>query len=226
MKKLQLLPMLLLSITLSSQDIPSSISLKSFSYNRNITPLGVSESFISEPSLYVVYEGIYYPNIDTIIEQPVDKIMTPNDIINYMYNLIYRAENGNWMDEARIISRNKLKGLVSSVNTFLTQLSGNTYFEMTKSKYGYLYEGVWSVEYGDTSEYLLLRNDGNVVECDILGDEVQNGKKGTYNILTENRFELNDYFPQSLYPYISVFNREYNTQYFSITNSNIRLKKE
>lgn len=225
MKNLQIVTLLLLSIKLFSQDIPSSISLKAFSYNKNITPLGVSESFVPEPTYYVVYEGIYYPNVDTIIEHPVDKIMTPNDIISYMYNLIYRAENGNWMDEARIISRNKLKGLVNSVNTFLNLLSGNNYYQISQNKYGYLYNGMWSAEYADSTEYFLLTNEGQVLECDILGEITQNGKTGTYEILTENRFRILNYFPQSLVPNTSSFNKEYNSEYFSSINCDIRLTK-
>lgn len=225
MKKVQFLTMLFFSMQLSAQEIPSSVSLKSFTYSR-VTPLGVSESFIAEPSFYVVYEGIYYPNVDTVIEQPIDKVMTYSDVVNYMYNLVYRAENGNWMDEARMMTRNKLKGLVSSINSILTQLSGKTYFQMSEDKYSYAYKGVWSAEYSDTVEYFMLSDSGQVFECDIFGDEISGGKKGTYDIYTENRFKISNYFPQELVPYTTVFNKELNSDNYSFFDANIKLKKQ
>jgi len=180
--------------------------------------LGSSESF------YVVYEGKTLPNTLLTIPQPIDKAMTGNEVAEYVFNLIYRYENMNWLDEARVQQRIKSGNLMPNANKIIQDFTGSGYFPNARNKFINRLQGVYIVRaLNKTNEYFLIRNNGTIVQCDENGTVITGGKTGSLQILTENRFRIASYFGAEIGT--ATFNKELDSSFFFSNQAQVRIRK-
>jgi len=210
MKSIILCVLTFVSVNMYAQ-IPDTIYYQPFTFTNSET-LGVSESFVdTASSYYLLFESKTLPNSGIALPTPIDKVMTSGEVVDYAYNLIYRNENLNWLDEARLNQREKGNQLLPAVNKILQELASSNYFQYARTKLGSSYEGVYRVVLtpSRTIEHFLVRPNGTVVQCDETGSVITGGKSGVMQIFTENRFRLNNYFGTNV-----VFNKELDSNFF------------
>jgi hypothetical protein len=196
--------------------IPDTIYYAPFTYTDGESK-GTSDS-----QMYILYEAKTLPNTLLKLPQPIDKAMTGTEIAEYVFNLVYRYENLNWLDEARIQQRQKSNSLFPNVNRIMQDLSGQGYFITARQKFISEFTGVYVIRQPQSAlEYFLIRANGNVTQCDENGSVIQGGKTGQVQIFTENRFRLMTYFGDNI-----IYNKELDTQFFYSSLNRIRKIKE
>jgi hypothetical protein len=204
---------LLLPFTALSQ-VPDTIYYEPFTLIETESTLGTSDS-----GLFIVYESKTLPNSNYKFNYPIDKAMTGQEVADYVFNLIYRNENLNWLDESRVQQRTKANGLMPTANKILQDFTGAGYFPYARNKFIAQFQGIYRVVNVNKSiEHLLIRANGTIVQCDETGTIISGGKTGTIQILTENRFRVVNYFGET-----TIFNKDLDTPVFFGTN--VRLRK-
>jgi hypothetical protein len=207
---------LLIPFTAQSQ-VPDTIYYEPFTFIESETTSGTSDS-----GLFIVYESKTLPNSNYKFNYPIDKAMTGQEVADYVFNLIYRNENLNWLDEARVQQRTKANGLMPTANKILQDFTGAGYFPYARQKFIAQFQGVYRVVGVNKSiEHLLIRANGTIVQCDETGTIISGGKTGTIQILTENRFRVVSYFGANP----ATFNKELDTAFFFSTLAQSRMRK-
>lgn len=196
--------------------IPDTIYYAPFTYTDTETT-GTSDS-----QLYILFEAKTLPNTLYKMPQPIDKAMTGTEVADYVFNLIYRYENLNWLDEARIQQRVKSNGLMPTVNKIMQDMTGQGYFITAREKFINSYQGVYAIRQPQKSlEYFIIRSNGAILECDENGQVIENGKRGAIQIFTENRFRIVSYFGED----VAFFNKELDTPFFFSNQTQVRIRK-
>jgi len=192
-------------------------------YYEPFTLIETEEStVISDSSLYIVYESKTLPNSNYKFNYPIDKAMTGQEVADYVFNLIYRNENLNWLDEARVQQRIRANRLMPIANEIIKDFTGGGYYPYSREKFIAQFQGVYRVVGVNKSiEHLLIRANGTIAECDADGVVLENGKTGSIQILTENRFRVVSYFGEN----VVVFNKELDTPFFFSTLAQTRMRK-
>jgi hypothetical protein len=216
MKSIILSLLTLVSINVYSQ-IPDTIYYQPFTFLEGVQSFGTSDS-----QTYILYESKTLPNTLLQFPQPIDKVMTAKEVSDYVFNLIYRFENLNWLDEARIQRRQKSNTLMPTINKILQDFTGFGYFPNARQKFINNFQGVYIIRnVNKTVEYFLIRQNGTIVECLQDGQIIENGKTGSIQILTENRFRVVSYFGQE----IITFNKELDTPFYFTNQAQIKIRK-
>ena len=197
--------------------IPDTIYYAPFTYTDTETT-GTSDS-----QLYILFEAKTLPNTLYKLPQPIDKAMTGSELADYVFNLIYRYENLNWLDEARIQQRVKSNSLMPTVNKIMQDFTGFGYFPNARNKFINGLQGIYIIrERGKVAaEYMLIRPNGTITQCDENGTVITGGKTGSIQILTENRFRVVSYFGED----IAFFNKELDTPFFFSNQAQVRIRK-
>lgn len=169
--------------------VPDTIYFKTYDGGSVVLGL-VGSSGTSEfvEPMYVVYEGKHFPNLNTTVESPVDKKFTKAELISYLTNTIYRNENLNWLDEARLIERKKLDNLYPMVNSMLSALDSEGFHKLMTEKFSSQFVGVWKLDVDGEVTYLKFEETGLVFVCDEFGEIVSGQTPGSFLVKTENRF--------------------------------------
>lgn len=207
---------LLLPFTAISQ-VPDTIYYQPFTLIETEESTGTSDS-----GLFIVYESKTLPNSLYKFNYPIDKAMTGQEVADYVFNLIYRNENLNWLDEARVQQRLRANRLMPVANEIIKDFVGYGYYPYARQKFIAQFQGIYRVVGVNRSiEHLLIRANGTMAECDADGVVLENGKTGAIQILTENRFRVVSYFGES----VVVFNKELDTPFFFSTLAQTRIRK-
>jgi hypothetical protein len=197
--------------------VPDTIYYEPFTFIESESTSGTSDS-----GLFIVYESKTLPNSNYKFNYPIDKAMTGQEVADYVFNLIYRNENLNWLDEARVQQRTKANGLMPTANKILQDFTGAGYFPYARNKFIAQFQGVYRVVNVNKSiEHLLIRANGTIVQCDETGTIISGGKTGSIQILTENRFRVVSYFGANPV----IFNKELDTAFFFSTLAQSRMRK-
>lgn len=197
--------------------IPDTIYYAPFTYTDTETT-GTSDS-----QLYILFEAKTLPNTLYKMPQPIDKAMTGTEVADYVFNLIYRYENLNWLDEARLQQRIKSNTLMPYVNEIIKDFKGFGYYLYSREKFINSIQGVYLIrERGKVApEYMLIRANGTIAQCDETGTVIVGGKTGSIQILTENRFRVVSYFGEN----VAFFNKELDTPFFFSNQAQVRIRK-
>lgn len=192
-------------------------------YYAPFTFTGEETTGTSDSQLYILFEAKTLPNTLMKLPQPIDKAMTGTEIADYVFNLIYRYENLNWLDESRIQQRIKSNSLMPYVNEIIKDFKGYGYYPYSREKFINSIQGVYLIrERGKIApEYMLIRANGTIAECDETGTVITGGKTGSIQILTENRFRVISYFGQD----VAFFNKELDTPFFFSNQMQLRIRK-
>ena len=197
--------------------VPDTIYYQPFTLIETEESAGTSDS-----GLFIVYESKTLPNSLYKFNYPIDKAMTGQEVADYVFNLIYRNENLNWLDEARVQQRIRANRLMPIANEIIKDFIGYGYYPYSRQKFIAQFQGIYRVVGVNRSiEHLLIRANGTIAECDADGVVLEGGKTGAIQILTENRFRVVSYFGDS----VVVFNKELDTPFFFSTLAQTRIRK-
>lgn len=176
--------------TFVSAQVPDTIFIEPINKGASIVLGLVGSSGVSEAMepLYVIYEGKTLPNTNLVVNTPVDKKFTKQELINYLTNLIYRNENLNWLDEARLMERQKLETIYPMVNGILNGLEVEGFHKQMLSKFSSSFVGTWKLTSSGLESYLKILDTGVVLVCDEFGEPISGKTPGSILVKTENRF--------------------------------------
>jgi hypothetical protein len=196
--------------------VPDTLYYEPFTFVTEATTSGTLDS----QSYLIMYESKTLPNSQLSVVQPIDKLMDSSQVAEYAFNIIYRNENLNWLDAARLMQREKLARLYAPVNTIIRDMYGYGFFVMTRQKFGSGYEGKWiaRVNGGDIIWFTVDRF-MNATETEMNWTLKEDGRKGRILVYTENRCKVQNFFPEANVR--DYYNKELDSEFFvSETNGN------
>ena len=199
----------LFSKALKSQ-VPDSIYYIPFTFTTEETT-GTLDS-----QAFIVYESKILPNTGVMTFEAIDKVMDSAQVAEYAFNIIYRNENLNWLDAARLMQREKLQKLYAPVNSIIRDMEGYGFFVKTRLKFGTGYEGRWIARInGGDIIWLKVNRLMNVTETTMQGEVVEGGRTGKLLLYTENRFKAQTLFDDVI-DFRDFWNKELNSSFFVI----------
>ena len=165
---------------------------------------------------FIVYESKTLPNTGVMTFEAIDKTMDSIQVSEYAFNLIYRNENLNWLDAARLMKREKLARLYAPVNDIIREMEGYGFFVKTRLKFGDSFEGRWIARInGGDIIWLKVDRLMNVTETTMQGEAIENGRTGKMLIYTENRFKVQTLF-NDVIDFRDYWNKELDSDFFVI----------
>ena len=201
----------LFSKALKSQ-VPDSIYYVPFTFTTEETA-GTSDS-----QAFIVYESKILPNTGVLTFEAIDKVMDSAQVAEYAFNIIYRNENLNWLDAARLMQREKLQKLYAPVNNIIRDMYGYGFFVMTRLKFGSGYEGKWIARVnGGNIIWFTVDRLMNATETNQDWTVKDGGRTGKFLLYTENRCKLQNFFTEA--DNRDYFNKEFNSNFF-VTETN------
>jgi len=199
----------LFSKALKSQ-VPDSIYYIPFTFTTEETT-GTLDS-----QAFIVYESKILPNTGVMTFEAIDKVMDSAQVAEYAFNIIYRNENLNWLDAARLMQREKLQRLYAPVNSIIRDMEGYGFFVKTRLKFGTGFEGRWIARInGGDIIWLEVDRLMNVTKTTMQGDPIENGRIGKMLIYTENRFKVQTLF-NDVIDFRDYWNKELDSDFFVI----------
>jgi hypothetical protein len=194
--------------------VPDTIYYQPFTFIDDATTNGTSDS----QTYLMVYESKTLPNSGVNVIEPIDKLMDSAQVADYAFNIIYRNENLNWLDAARLMKREKLSRLYAPVNTIIRDMYGYGFFVMTRQKFGSGYEGKWiaRVNGGDIIWFTVDRF-MNATETNQDWSEKENARTGKILVYTENRCKVQSFFPEI--DQRDYFNKELDSDFFVVESN-------
>jgi len=201
----------LFSKALKSQ-VPDSIYYVPFTFTTEETA-GTSDS-----QAFIVYESKILPNTGVMTFEAIDKVMDSAQVAEYAFNIIYRNENLNWLDAARLMQREKLQKLYAPVNSIIRDMEGYGFFVKTRLKFGSGYEGKWIARVnGGNIIWFTVDRLMNATETNQDWTVKDGGRTGKFLLYTENRCKLQNFFTEA--DNRDYFNKEFNSNFF-VTETN------
>jgi len=201
----------LFSKALKSQ-VPDSIYYVPFTYTIEET-VGTSDS-----QAFIVYESKILPNTGVMTFEAIDKVMDSTQVSEYAFNLIYRNENLNWLDAARLMKREKLSRLYAPVNTIIRDMYGYGFFVMTRQKFGGGYEGKWIARVnGGNIIWFTVDAFMNATETNQDWSAKEGARTGKILVYTENRCKVQSFFPEI--DQRDYFNKELDSDFFVVESN-------
>jgi len=193
--------------------VPDSIYYVPFTFATDET-VGASDS-----QAFIVYESKTLPNTGLMTFEAIDKAMDSMQVSEYAFNLIYRNENLNWLDAARLMKREKLARLYAPVNDIIRDMEGYGFFVKTRLKFGDGFEGRWIARInGGDIIWLEVDRLMNVTETTMQGEPIEGGRTGKMLIYTENRFKVQNVF-NDVIDFREYWNKELDTPFFVIESN-------
>ena len=173
-----------------------------------------------ESQAFIVYESKILPNTGVMTFEAIDKVMDSTQVSEYAFNLIYRNENLNWLDAARLMKREKLARLYAPVNDIIREMEGYGFFVKTRLKFGDGFEGRWIARInGGDIIWLEVDRFMNATETEMNWTPKENGRKGRILVYTENRCKVQNFFPEANVR--DYYNKELDSEFFvAETNGN------
>jgi hypothetical protein len=196
--------------------VPDTLYYEPFTFITDAETSGNSDS----QTYLIMYESKTLPNSQLSVVQPIDKLMDSSQVAEYAFNIIYRNENLNWLDAARLMQREKLARLYAPVNTIIRDMYGYGFFVMTRQKFGSGYEGKWiaRVNGGDIIWFTVDRF-MNATETNQDWSAKENARTGKILVYTENRCKVQNFFPEA--DIRDYYNKELDSDFFvAETNGN------
>ena len=169
---------------------------------------------------FILYTSATLANSKIPIIKPIDELMDSSQVAEYAFDLIYQTEYLNWVDEARLMDREKSARLYAPVNTIIRDMYGYGFFVMTRKKFGGGYEGKWiaRVNGGDII-WFTVDSFMNLTETEMNWTPKENGRSGKILVYTENRCKVQNFFPEA--DIRDYYNKELDSDFFvAETNGN------
>jgi len=197
----------LFSKALKSQ-VPDSIYYVPFTFTTEET----------DSQAFIVYESKILPNTGVMTFEAIDKVMDSIQVSEYAFNLIYRNENLNWLDAARLMKREKLARLYAPVNDIIREMEGYGFFVMTRQKFGSGYEGKWIARVnGGNIIWFTVDAFMNATETNQDWSAKDGARTGKILVYTENRCKVQSFFPEI--DQRDYFNKELDSDFFVVESN-------
>ena len=196
--------------------VPDTLYYEPFTFVTDAETSGTSDS----QSYLIMYESKTLPNSQLSVVAPIDKLMDSTQVAEYAFNIIYRNENLNWLDAARLMQREKLARLYAPVNTIIRDMYGYGFFVMTRQKFGGGYEGKWIARVnGGNIIWFTVDAFMNATETNQDWSAKEGARTGKILVYTENRCKVQSFFPEI--DQRDYFNKELDSDFFVVeSNSN------
>ena len=169
---------------------------------------------------FILYTSATLSNSQIPVIQPIDQLMDSSEVAEYAFDLIYQNEYKNWVDEARLMDRQKSARLYAPVNAIIRDMYGYGFFVMTRQKFGNGYEGKWiaRVNGGDII-WFTVDSRLNMVETEMDWTPKEGGRSGRMILYTENRCKVQSFFAEA--DQRDFFNKQFDSPFYvSETNGN------
>lgn len=169
---------------------------------------------------FILYTSATLANSKIPVIKPIDELMDSSQVAEYAFNLIYENENLNWVDEARLMDRQKSARLYAPVNTIIRDMYGYGFFVMTRQKFGSGYEGKWIARInGGDIIWFTVDKFMNLTETEMDWTPKENGRTGKILVYTENRCKVQSFFAEA--DQRDFFNKQFDSPFYvSETNGN------
>ena len=203
----------IISKTVKGQ-VPDTLYYEPFTFITDAETSGTSDS----QQYLIMYESKTLPNSQLSVVQPIDKLMDSTQVAEYAFNIIYRNENLNWLDAARLMQREKLARLYAPVNTIIRDMYGYGFFVMTRQKFGGGYEGKWIARVnGGNIIWFTVDRFMNATETNQDWSEKEGARTGKILVYTENRCKVQSFFPEI--DQRDYFNKELDSDFFVVESN-------
>jgi len=194
--------------------VPDTLYYEPFTFITDAETSGTSDS----QAYLIMYESKTLPNSQLSVVQPIDKLMDSTQVAEYAFNIIYRNENLNWLDAARLMQREKLARLYAPVNTIIRDMYGYGFFVMTRQKFGGGYEGKWIARVnGGNIIWFTVDKFMNATETNQDWSEKEGARTGKILVYTENRCKVQSFFPEI--DQRDYFNKELDSDFFVVESN-------
>jgi hypothetical protein len=169
---------------------------------------------------FILYTSSTLSNSQIPIIKPIDKLMDSSQVAEYAFDLIYQNEYLNWVDEARLMDRQKSARLYAPVNNIIRDMYGYGFFVMTRQKFGSGYEGKWIARVnGGNIIWFTVDAFMNLTETEMNWTPKEGGRTGKILVYTENRCKVQNFFPEA--DIRDYYNKELDSDFFvAETNGN------
>lgn len=164
---------------------------------------------------FILYTSATLSNSQIPVIKPIDELMDSAQVAEYAFDLIYQNEYLNWVDEARLMDRQKSARLYAPVNNIIRDMYGYGFFVMTRKKFGSGYEGKWiaRVNGGDII-WFTVDSFMNLTETEMNWTLKENGRSGKILVYTENRCKVQSFFAEA--DQRDFFNKQFDSPFFVI----------
>ena len=167
---------------------------------------------------FILYTSATLSNSQIPIIKPIDKLMDSSEVAEYAFDLIYQNEYLNWVDEARLMDREKSARLYAPVNNIIRDMYGYGFFVMTRQKFGSGYEGKWIARInGGDIIWFTVDKFMNLTETEMDWTSKENGRTGKILVYTENRCKVQSFFPEI--DQRDYFNKELDSDFFVVESN-------
>ena len=169
---------------------------------------------------FILYTSATLSNSQIPIIKPIDQLMDSSEVAEYAFDLIYQNEYLNWVDEARLMDREKSARLYAPVNTIIRDMYGYGFFVMTRQKFGGGYEGKWIARInGGDIIWFTVDKFMNLTETEMDWTPKEGGRTGKILVYTENRCKVQSFFAEA--DQKDFFNKQFDSPFYvSETNGN------
>jgi hypothetical protein len=169
---------------------------------------------------FILYTSATLTNSQIPVIQPIDQLMDSSEVAEYAFDLIYQNEYKNWVDEARLMDRQKSARLYAPVNNIIRDMYGYGFFVMTRQKFGSGYEGKWIARInGGDIIWFTVDSRLNMVETEMDWTPKEGGRSGRMILYTENRCKVQSFFAEA--DQRDFFNKQFDSPFYvSETNGN------
>lgn len=158
-------------------------------------------------STFVIWLGEQNQKNDRLNKRYVDNVFDSLGVIQFTFNQIRKNEFRQWEADMVKLQAEAVTKLYKPVNKILNDFGGVGYLATSFKVFSPQIIGYYRADYNEQVVFLRLNPNGTAVQVNANGGEVSGGYSGTWSIFELNRFTLKDFFPVSILPVNSVFNR-------------------
>lgn len=165
-------------------------------------------------STYLIAIGTTNKANDRLNVQYIDQVFDSVGVANFAYDCI--SENENTQRRADLIKMkadlikmkaDALTNLYADVNSLLNRFMGSGYLANSFARHYTTYIGYYRAKLGQSVSLFQLKADGTAIEVNAQGQPVQAGFSGTWDVITNSRWRLKNFFPTNILADDSVLNR-------------------
>lgn len=158
-------------------------------------------------SLFLIAIGTFNRANTKLNVRYLDQVFDSVQVAEFAYNRISRNEERQQEADLIKLEADALTRLYGDVNGILNAMTGGGYLVNAFQRHFTTYIGYYKAQLGQSVSYLQLKANGTAVEVDTQGNEVQGGFSGTWDIVTDSRWRLKNFFPANILPDGAVYNR-------------------
>lgn len=177
-------------------------------------------------STFIIALGTKNQNNGKINVEYIDRIFDSLGVAQFAYERIYDNEMKKWEVERSQLQAAARAALYNDADRILNNFTGIGFLQSSMNRFKSEFVGPYIATLGQSRMLLILKQDGTATQVNPQGQPVQDGLSGTWDVINANRWRLKGFFPDSILPANSVFNRiPSDGDVFKALGSNLVLRK-